>query len=82
MNVPQDCFGGAAQSHGTRESDQLQHPRHKTHYPAAASGDTKSPSVEFRGSTVAYAFSTCNHLGELRERSEHTREKPRERSTH
>lgn len=53
-------------------------PRHKTHYPAAAFGDTKSPSAEFRGSTVGYAFST---LRELRECSEHTREKPRERAT-
>lgn len=39
-----------------------QYTGHRTHYPAAAFGDTKSPGVEFTGSTAGYAFSTCNHL--------------------
>lgn len=60
--VLEELHNTAALLLGTQEWDQLQHPRHKIHYPTYAFWDSKSLSVEFRGSTVGYALSTCNHL--------------------
>lgn len=60
--VLEELHNTAALLLSTRERDQLQHPWHKTHYPTYAFWDSKSLSVEFRGSTVGYALSTCNHL--------------------